>query len=110
MGQIPFRFEITNITNSFPCTVTTSEEHGMSTGDFVRLTNLNGAMPILHGSDPLNNNRYRIVVTDVDEFYLIDPITGKKVDSTNYTPYVTGGSCNKIESNFIYYDDDDNVG
>ena len=109
MGQIPFRFEITNITNAFPCVVTTSVEHGMITGDYVRLTNLNGVMPI-HGQDQLNNNRYRIVILSVDSFYLVNPTTGKKVDSTNFTPYVSGGLCNKIEQSFIYYNDDDNEG
>lgn len=110
MGQIPFRFGITNISNALPCVVTTDVEHGMKTGDYVRLTNLNGVMPIPHGEDQLNNNRYRIVVLSVDSFFLVNPITGKKIDSTNFTPYVNGGSCNKIAQSFIYYNDNDNAG
>lgn len=105
MGQTPHRAEITNITNADPCVVTTSEEHGYSTHDFVRLTNLNGCMPIPHGSDPLNNYKFRIIVTGNNAFSLQDPITFKDVDSTNFTPYVSGGYCNLIETNFVYLND-----
>lgn len=106
MGQTPRRATITNISNALPCEVTTTEEHGYATEDFVRLTNLNGVMPIPHGSDPLNNYRWKIVVTDIDKFTLKYPITNKPVDSTYFTPYATGGYCNLIESNFIYNNDD----
>lgn len=110
MGQIPRRCDILNITNSLPCEVTTTTEHGYFTGDFVRLTNLNGAMPIPHGSDPLNNYRFEIIVTDVDKFTLKCPVTHLPVDSTNFTPYTFGGFCNLIARNFIYYNDGDNNG
>lgn len=106
-GQIPHRSDIESISNSLPCIITTTEEHGYSTGGFVRLTNLNGMMPIHHGEDQLNNNRYKIVVTDVDEFYIRNPITGQDIDSTNFTPYVEGGYCNLIATNFVYYGDDE---
>jgi len=105
-GQIPRRANITNITNALPCAVTTTEEHGYATLDFVRLTDLNGAMPVPRGEDPLNNFRFRIIVTGVDSFTLQDPITFKPIDSTNYPPYVSGGYCNLIEQNYIYYGDD----
>ena len=106
-GQTPHRSDILSISNALPCVVATTEEHGYSTGAFVRLTNLNGAMPIPHGQDPLNNHRYRIVVTDVDEFYIKDPITDEPIDSSQYPPYVEGGYCNLIETNFIYHGDDE---
>ena len=86
--------------------IVTTEEHGYVTGEFVRLTNLNGAMPIPHGQDPLNNHRYRIVKTDVDEFYIKDPITDEPIDSSQYPPYVEGGYCNLIETDFIYHGED----
>lgn len=105
MGQIPHRSDILSITNALPCAVTTTEEHGYSTHNFVRLTDLNGAMPIPRGEDPLNNYRFRIIVTGDDSFTLQDPITYKPIDSTNYPPYVTGGYCNLIETNFFYYGD-----
>lgn len=107
MGQTPHRANIVNITNANPCEVTTEEEHGYSTNDFVRLTDLNGAMPVPRGEDPLNNYRWQIVITDVDKFTLKHPITHLPVDSTNYPPYVTGGYCNLIETEFFYNGDDE---
>lgn len=104
VGQIPQRAQIFIVTNSLPCTITTVEdEHGFETGDLVRLTDLNGMMPIPRGVDPLNNYKFEIVVTLPDEFYLRDPITHKDIDSTNYPPYVTGGSANKVATTFIYH-------
>jgi len=107
MGQTPHRSDISNITNAFPCVVTTTEEHGYSSYSFVRLTDLNGCMPIQRGEDPLNNYRFRIIVTGVNEFKLQHPVTNKYVDSTNYPPYVTGGYCNLIETDFNYLNDGD---
>jgi hypothetical protein len=107
MGQIPKRANILNISNALPCEVTIDENPGYVTGDFVRLTDLNGMMPIPRGEDPLNNYRWEIIITDTDKFTLHYPVTHKPVDSTNFTPYVTGGYCNLIERNFIYYNDDE---
>ncbi len=100
--QASHRANITNITNALPCAVTTATDHGFSTFDFVRLTDLNGVMPVPRGTDPLNNYRYRIIVTSTTSFTLQDPITHVPIDSTLYTPYVTGGSCNLVQDNFIY--------
>lgn len=106
-GQIPRRSDILAITNALPCEVTTTEEHGYSTNDYVRLTDLNGAMPVPRGQDPLNNYRWQITVTDVDKFTLKYPITHLPVDSSQFTPYVTGGYCNLIENDFYYHGEDD---
>lgn len=103
MGQIPHRARITNISTGVPCEVTTDGEHGFTTLKFVRLTELNGMKPIPSGEDELNNHRYRIVVTDVDKFILQDPISFKAIDSSNYPPYVSGGSANLIEQDFFYH-------
>lgn len=108
-GQIPHRANILAITNSLPCTVTTDGPHGFTTFKFIRFTNLNGVMPIPHGADQLNNNRYRIVVTADDEFYIEDPITFHKIDSSPFPPYVDGGYCNLIEQEFVYYNTDPEV-
>lgn len=110
MGQIPRRANIVNITNSPQCEVTTEEEHGYPSFAFVRLTDLNGAMPVPRGEDPLNNYRFRIIVTGLNSFKLQDPITHQWIDSTLYPPYVTGGYCNLIERNYIYYNDGGNNG
>lgn len=112
MGQTAHRADILSITNALPCAVTTTLEHGYATRDFVRLTNLNGAKVATatpaapHGSDPLNNYRFRIIVTAIDEFTLQHPITHEAIDSTNFPPYITGGFCNLIETNFQYNAED----
>ncbi len=66
------------------------------------MTDLNGAMPIPRGEDPLNNYRWKIIVTDLDKFTLKYPVTDLPVDSTLFPPYVEGGFCNLIETNFVY--------
>lgn len=107
IGQLTERVNIINISSALPCEVTTEIAHGFPNKSFVRLTELNGAMPIPHGEDQLNNNRYRIIVTDTDKFTLQYPVTFLPVDSTTYPPYVSGGSCNLIQQTFIYYPSED---
>lgn len=103
IGQLTFRKEISDITNGNPCTVTTAEDHEFPTHSFVRLTDLNSSIPTPRGMDPLNNYRFRIVVTGDTTFTLQDPITYADIDSTNYPPYVSGGSANLIATEFIFY-------
>jgi len=105
IGQIPERYEISAVSLSNPCEITTTEDHGFETYDFVRLSNLNGMVPIPIGVDPLNARRYRIIVTGNTTFTLQDPITFAPIDSTTYTPYGSGGSVNRIATEFIYYGD-----
>lgn len=116
MGQIPRRANIINIylliLYMTPiCTVQTESENDFVSGEFVRLTNLgeagNSQEPAPHGSDQLNNGRYKIVVTDTDKFYLLDPITNKAINPTNFVPYVTGGIATIIEQTFVYHGDDE---
>lgn len=106
-GQIPRRALIAGITNSFPCSLETVEAHGYSSLQFVRLTDLNGVMPIPRGEDPLNDHRFRIIVTGSTTFNLQDPVTHKYIDSTNYTPYVEGGNCNLIAQEFVYHGEEE---
>lgn len=111
MGQIPRRANISSISNGLPCEIVTDGQHGYPNKSFIRLTNLNGMMPApQHGSDQLNNNRYRIIVTDLDSFTLQDPITFDPIDSTNYPPYTSGGFCNLIEQTYFYVNNGDNNG
>jgi hypothetical protein len=107
MGQIPRRANVTGITNALPCVLTIDENPGIVSFDFVRLTDLNGAMPVPRGEDPLNNHRYRVVLTSDTTFKLQDPITYEYIDSTNYPPYVEGGFCNLIERSYIYHSDEE---
>lgn len=103
IGQLSDRADIIDISNSLPCTITTDGPHDFENKVFVRLTDLNGAIPVPRGEDPLNNYKFRIIVTGDDTFYLQDPITFIPVDSTNYPPYTEGGSANLVQSTFIYY-------
>lgn len=103
IGQLPERVAIVSITNSLPCEVTTLIDHGFPNKSFVRLTDLNGAMPVPRGEDPLNNYKFRIIVTGTTTFTLQDPITFEFIDSTTFPPYVEGGSCNLVQSTFIFY-------
>lgn len=104
-GQEVVRYSISAITNGNPCVITTSETNTFATGNFVRLTDLNSCMPTLRGMDPINNKKFKIVVIDDTNFSLKDPITFDPIDSTNYTPYVTGGSCNLVQETYIYEGD-----
>lgn len=106
-GQTTHRADILNITNSYPCEIQTTEEHGFESLQFVRLTDLNGMMPTPRGEDPLNNNRYRIIKTGLDSFQIQNPITYQFIDSSGYPPYVTGGSANRVPTDFYYYGDDE---
>ena len=104
VGQIPHRAILLSMSIGFPCIITTTEAHGYSTHDFIRLTNLNGMMPApQHGADQLNGNRYRIIVTGADTFKIQDPITYQDIDSTNFPPYITGGNVNLVEPTFYFY-------
>lgn len=105
IGQLPERLDIINITNALPCEITTALPLPIAykTGSQVRLTNLNGVMPIPHGEDQLNNYKFEIVITDTNKFTLRDIITHKPIDSTLFTPYVVGGSCNLVQPTFIFY-------
>lgn len=103
IGQLTDRAAIVNITNSLPCEVTTVGPHFFPTKSFVRLTDLNGAMPVPRGEDQLNNQKFRIIVTDVDKFTLQYPVTFLPVDSTTFPPYMSGGSANLVQSTFIFY-------
>ena len=104
IGQLPHRAVIESISLSFPCVVTTAEAHGYETFDFVRFTNLNGLMPPpQHGADQINGNKYRIIVLSDTTFKIQDAITFKDIDSTNYTPYTSGGNTNLVEGIFYFY-------
>mgnify|MGYP001616628791 CR=1 FL=1 len=109
IGQLTERVPIVGITNSLPCEVTTEFAHGFPNKSFVRLTDLNGAMPIPRGEDPLNNYKFRIIVTGDVTFTLQNPITFVPIDSTTYPPYIEGGSCNLVQQTFIFYPSPDQV-
>lgn len=107
MGQEVRRANIVAISNAFPCVVETEEAHEFDDLSFVTFTNLNGAMPIPRGMDPINFHRFRIKVLTETTFKIQDQITHKDIDSTEYPPYVSGGFATMSQTNFDYLDDDD---
>ena len=107
MGQTPRRSNIVAISNSDPCIVEIDVNPGYVTGDFIRLTDLNGMVPVPRGMDPLNNYRFKIVLETDTTFKIKHPVTDEYVDSTNYPVYTEGGSCNLVNSNFVYNNPDE---
>lgn len=103
IGQLPNRARIVSISNALPCEVGTEDPHFFPNKSFVRLTDLNGAMPVPRGEDELNNGKFRIIVTGDNTFTLQDPITFVPIDSTTFPPYVEGGSANLVQPNFVFY-------
>lgn len=101
-GQEVHRADISGMTNASPCVITTSAAHGYSTNQFVRITDINGSVPVLRGMDPVNNNKFRIIKIDATSFSLENDITFEKVDSTDFPPYVEGGFCNLVEQTYVY--------
>lgn len=100
--QTSYQSNIIGISNANPCVLEIDVNPGYVTGNFVRLTDLNGMMPIPRGEDPLNNYRWKIILLTDTTFSLHYPVTNLPVNSTNYPPYVEGGFCNLIRENFEY--------
>lgn len=101
-GQEIVRSDISAVTNAEKCEITTSSAHSLSTGDFIRVTDLNGMIPVNRGQTQINNQRFKVYVTSTTTFYLQDPITSNYINSTNYTPYVEGGSVNLFQQTYQY--------
>lgn len=102
MGQEEERASISAVSKASPCEITTAADHGFASDQLVRITDLNGAIPVPRGMTQINNGKYRIIVTDTDKFTIHNPITGENVDSSNYETYVSGGSANVIATDFEY--------
>jgi hypothetical protein len=72
-------FAISAITNASPAEVTTSTDHGLSTGDRIYITDV-------EGMTELNERYFDVTVVDADQFTL----DGE--DSSAYEVYTTGGN------------------
>jgi hypothetical protein len=104
-GQEVVRSDISAVSNAERCEITTSSAHGLSTDQFIRVTDLNGMIPVNRGQTQINNQRFKVYVTSTTTFYLRDPITSSYINSTNYTPYVEGGSVNLFQTQYQYEGD-----
>ena len=94
IGQIPKRALIFGVSLSTKCQITTIDPYPYITGNFVRITDLNSCMPAFRGMDQINNELFEVEVNGTNTFLLKDPTTKLYIDSTGFTPYVSGGRCN----------------
>lgn len=101
-GQDVHRFNISNISNASKCIVTTSATNDFTTGQFVRIMDVNGCIPVKRGSDQVNFKRFLVEVVDTTHFKLKDAITHDYVNSTSFTPYVSGGNVGLVQFSFNY--------
>lgn len=102
MTQTEVRSAISAVSQAKPCVVTTAEDHSFVTGDFVRITDLNGMVPVDRGMPEINRNRFQVQKLTDTTLALLDPLTDAEIDSSGYTAYVEGGSINKITQTFQY--------
>ena len=106
-GQEAVRASISAVSKSDPCTITTASSHGLSTGNWVRITDLGpvGRKATDRGMDQLDGKEFIVYVTTTTDFYIRDPITMQYIDSTNYVTYVSGGQVTLEQQEFIYEGD-----
>lgn len=98
-GVTELRGDITGATIAQP-PVITSNAHGLSNGDIVRLTQLGGSIEF-------NNQQFRVSNAATNTFELQDEQTREDFDATDYTAYTTGGRWNKINrsaSDRVFYE------
>ena len=87
-GVTAIRGDITGATITKP-PVITSNDHGLSKGAIVRLTQLGGSIDF-------NNQEFRVTNVTTNTFELQDEETREDFDATDYTTYTSGGRWNKI--------------
>lgn len=75
------------IQRSNPCVIA-APANGYSNGEYVAVSGVNGM-------EQLNGRTFLVTVIDVDHFS-ISNLNGQWVDSTAYTPYVSGGQANRV--------------
>ena len=101
-GQAAFRALISGVTKAVQCQVTTTEVHGYTTGQNVRVTDLGLLMPTKRGMVQINNEQFLIFVDSTTTFLLRDPVTLDYIDSTDYTAWVSGGRVNLENTIFLW--------
>lgn len=77
---------ITGITKANPAVVTTSTNHGYSSGDFVYISGVNGMTQV-------NGKYYKVVpVTNQPKKFSLQTVAGANVNSGSYSTYSSSGS------------------
>lgn len=92
---------ITAATKASPVVITTSVDHGLSTGDIVYISGV-------VGMTELNNKYYRIIRTGTTTFSLQD-MTGTNIDGTAFTAWTSGGAVYKLYPSVKYLSSDNVV-
>jgi hypothetical protein len=80
---------ITSITAANPIVIT-SNSHGLSNGDHIKVIEINGM-------DELIGKTYVVTSSAANTFSLED-LLGDPIDSSDFTPYVSGGEVHKLVS------------
>jgi hypothetical protein len=101
-GQAEYRALISAVSQASKCQVTTTEAHGYSTGQNVRISDVGNMMPTPRGMVQINGNEYLIEVDSTTTFLLKDPITQEYIDSTGYEAYVSGGRTKLENTTFLW--------
>jgi hypothetical protein len=101
-GQESHRALISAVSLGERCEITTVDPHGYFTGDIVRITDLGCSMPVKRGMDQINDKRFLVYVTGDSTFLIRHPVTEDYVNSTNYTPWVSGGRIDLEETQYVY--------
>ncbi len=101
-GQAAFRALISAVSKAIQCQVTTTEVHGYSTGDSIRITDIGNMMPTKRGMVQINGDQFVIFVDSTTTFLLRDPVTMDYIDSTDYQTYVSGGRVNLENTIFLW--------
>lgn len=101
-GQEAVRANITAISVATQCEITVTEEDVYSTGDYVRVTDLGGNMPVKRGMEQINNGLYKVEKTSATTYLIKNIITDENINSLSFTPYVTNGRLNLNQTQFIY--------
>lgn len=88
-------YEVTSVTNSFPCVVTVSSV--AEPGAFYLVNGMTITVTGIRGTYELNRNRYKIGSLDTDsQTFALYTIQGDPVDSTLFNSYVSGGQINIV--------------
>ena len=85
-GTVGSTINISNISKAEPAVITTSSNHGLTTGDEILISGISG-MTVLNG------NNYYVSVTNetqfgISNFESLDPL----IDSTDFAEYTSGGT------------------
>lgn len=87
-GVTEIRGAITGVTTTNPVVVT-SNAHGLSNNDQVRIAEVGGVVEA-------NNQRFRLFNVTTNTFELQDPDNHDQIDGTDFTTYTTGGRWNRV--------------